>query len=83
MFLYYVDTVDINTCNNVSPTPSHIPQPIDPKERRRQRDRERYVSMDSNQKEALLKRQCEAYQKMKSSTGKICIKLVKMFIRYM
>ena len=56
MFLYYVDTVDINTCNNVSPTPSHTqPQPLDTKERKGQRDRERYAQMDSDKKVVLLK----------------------------
>lgn len=79
MILYSADIIDFNTCSTVSPTSSHIqPQPVDPKERRRQRDRERYANMDSNKKEALLKRQREAYQKMKSSTGKICATPVKI-----
>jgi hypothetical protein len=80
MFLYLVDIIDFNTCSTVSPTSSHIqPQHIDPKERRRQRDRERYANMDSNKKEALLKRQREGYhQRMKSSTGKICKTPVKI-----
>ena len=43
-------------------------QPIDPKERRRQQDRERYAQMDSTQKE-LLKRRREARKKKNSSTS--------------
>ena len=79
MILHSVDIIDFNTCSTVSPTSSHIqPQPIDPKERRRQQDRERYANMESNKKEALLKRQREAYQKTKSSTGKICARPVKI-----
>jgi hypothetical protein len=43
-------------------------QTIDPKEQRRQRDRERYAQMDSLKKEELLKRKRESRQRQKSST---------------
>jgi hypothetical protein len=42
--------------------------PIDPKERRRQRDRERYAQMNSTKREELLKRHRESHKKQNPST---------------
>lgn len=46
MSFCYVD-IDINNFRDDGPPPSVIqPQPLDPKERKRQRDRERYAQME-------------------------------------
>ena len=67
----FLDIIAINNCSNDGPTSSMIqPQPIDSKERKRLRDRERYTLMDSKKKGELLKRQREA---RKSSSGKGCL----------
>ena len=61
---FCVDIGDINNnCNDGPPSLTVQTQLIDPKEHRRQRDRERYAQMDSTKKEEYHKRQREARQK--------------------
>lgn len=68
-FFCYVDIVGVPNCNIDGLTSSIIePRPTDAKERKRQRDRDRYAQMDSTKKDELLKRQRETHQKRKSST---------------
>ncbi|CAN6328564.1 unnamed protein product [Urochloa humidicola] len=48
----------------------HVPT-VDPFERRRQRDRDRYAQMPTQQKEELLKKHRENYQRNKVATIKL------------
>jgi hypothetical protein len=65
--IFYVETIN-SSCND-GPT-SLITQtlPIDPKERRRQREREQYAQMNSTKREELLKRHRESHKKQNPST---------------
>jgi hypothetical protein len=66
---FCVDNVDTNNSFNDKPTSFIVQtQPIDPNERKRQRERERYAQMDSAKKEEMLQRKRDARQKGKSST---------------
>jgi hypothetical protein len=64
----YVGTVGANNSYNDGPSFSNETQPIDPKEQKRQRDREKYAQMDCTKKQELLKRKREAREKRKSLT---------------
>ena len=65
----FVDDFHFNySYNDGITTPMIHPQPIDPKDRKRQLMRDRYANMDSMKKDDLLKRQRETRQKRKSTT---------------
>ena len=63
-------TNTINTINVGGHTTSNAQQPqlLDPKERKRQRDRDRYAQMSVERKEELLKKRREARQQKKVAT---------------
>lgn len=65
------DLTNSNVTNGCPVASSSPPTPIDPKERRRQRDRERYAQMDSHKKEELLKRRREARQQRKVAVAQV------------
>lgn len=46
-------------------------QPMDPREHRRKRDRDRYAQMSAQQKEELLKRRRESYQRKKTTMASV------------
>ncbi|CAM0151589.1 unnamed protein product [Urochloa decumbens] len=52
-------------------TSNDIPPPTDPFEQRRQRDRDRYAQMPTQQKEELLKKRREKYQQNKVAAVKV------------
>ena len=84
MILYSVDIMDFNTCSTVSPTSSHIqPQAIDPKERRRQQDRERYANMESNKKKHCWKDNVKPIKKQNHRQVKFAPDQSKLYIRCM
>ncbi|CAL4885519.1 unnamed protein product [Urochloa decumbens] len=67
--MYHKEIMNINA--GVSMTSNDISPPTDPFERRRQRDRDRYAQMPTQQKEELLKKRRENYQLKKIAAIKV------------
>ena len=62
--IVYSYALDVDIISNVSgPTTYCVQPPLkDPRERKRQRERDRYSQLSSNQKDELLRKRCEARQ---------------------
>ncbi|WVZ77124.1 hypothetical protein U9M48_025024 [Paspalum notatum var. saurae] len=67
---------DVDVINNVNgPTTSIVQPPLmDPKERKRQRERDRYAQLSSNQKDELLRKCREARQQKKVVVSHVNVK---------